>query len=161
MTKTTPILAIILSLLLLSVIVSAILFSNQLEQSTDVGDTPLNISIGEVDLTGYPNPLGGTLTDDPRHFPSYIIRGELIDEKVIITPTATMNATLYLSITGDQLTTRAWIWDGSWTELSFTTEGTTKTATVHSGEMVGTIEIPILIQFNSDGHKALEWWCEG
>ena len=160
MTKTTPILAIILSLLLLSVIVSAILFSNQLEQSTDVGDTPLNISIGEVDLTGYPNPLGGTLTDDPRHFPAYIIRGELIDEQVIITSTATTNATLYLSITGDQLTTRAWTWDGSWTELSFT-EGTTKTATVLTGQFTTTIEIPIIIQFNSDGHKILEWWCEG
>ena len=159
--KTPKILLFLLILVVASVVVSAIVFSNVVTQETDAGDTPLSISIGEIDLTGYPHPLGGTIVQDFRHFPSYTITGELIDEKLIITTTQTTNATLYLSITSTALDPRVWIWDGSWHELTFTTISGTATAVVFDGQFTTTKSIPIVLQFNENGHKSLMWWCEG
>jgi len=159
--KTPKILLIIVCVLLASIIVSAIVFSNVVTQETDVGDTPLNISIEEIDLVGYPHPLGGTITEDFRHFPDYVVIGELVDEKISITPTATCNATLYLTIESSNLDPRAWLWDGTWNELQFTTDSGTATAVVFDGQFIATKEIPIVLQFNEGGHKSLMWWCEG
>jgi len=147
--------------LIVTIVVSAMVFSNVLRQETDAGDTPLSISIEEIDLTGYPHPLGGTIVQDFRHFPPYTITGELIDEKLVVTTSATTNATLYLSITSTALDPRAWAWFGSWIELSFTTDSGTATAVVFDGQFIATKEIPIVLQFNEGGHKSLMWWCEG
>ena len=159
--KTPKILLFLLILVVASVVVSAIVFSNVVTQETDAGDTPLSISIGEIDLTGYPHPLGGTITQDLRHFPDYVVVGELVDEKISITPTATCNATLYLTIQSSNLDPRAWLWDGTWNELQFTIDSGTATATVFDGEFTTTKTIPIVLQFNEGGHKTLTWWCEG
>jgi len=164
MNKTPPILAgLIIIILIASVVVAGIIFSNSLTQETDVGDTPISISFGEVDLTGYPHPLGGTIVEDFRNFLSYIITGELVDEKLIISTVATINATLYLSITATPSESRVWMWDGNWNELTFILDGTTKTAEVFAGQFTegSANEIPVVIQFNEGGHKVLTWWCEG
>jgi len=159
--KTPKLLLIIAILVIAMAVVSAVVFSNVVTQETDTGDTPLSISIEEIDLTGYPHPLGGTITEDLRHFPSYTITGELIDEKLVISTSATTNATLYLSITSTSLDPRAWAWFGLWTELSFTIDSGTATAVVFDGTFTTTKTIPIILQFNENGHKSLMWWCEG
>jgi len=159
--KTPKILLILTCVLLASIIVSAVIFSNVVTQDTDAGDTPLSISIGEIDLMGYPHPLGGTITQDFRHFPDYVVVGELIDEEISITPTATCNATLYLTIQSPTLDPRAWFWDGTWNELQFTFDSGTATAMVFVGTFTTTKNIPIVLQFNEGGHKTLTWWCEG
>ena len=160
MKSPTPI-AIIACIIIISLIVSAVIFSNVVNQDTDTGDTPLSISIEEIDLVGYPHPLGGTITEDLRHFPSYTITGELIDEKLIVSTSATTNATLYLSITSTALDPRAWAWFGSWTELSFTIDSGTATTIVFDGQFTTTKTILMVLQFNENGHKSLMWWCEG
>ena len=159
--KTPTILTILLVVLIVAIVVSAMVFSNVLRQETDAGDTPLSISIEEINLVGYPHPLGGTIVQDFRHFPTYTITGELIDEKLIITTTQTTNATLFLSITSTALDPRAWAWFGSWNELQFTIDSGTATATVFDGQFTTMKSIPIVLQFNENGHKTLTWWCEG
>lgn len=161
MKKSGQLLAVVVMVTLVAgLVMGAIILSNMVEQETTVGETPLAIEIKEINLVGYPNPLGGEIVQDPRHFPNYVITGEMVDEELVITTIATVNATMYLAVETTETLPRAWMWDGiSWQELEFVAnQAVVIGATFEEGSP---LHLPVILQFSAHGHYVLTWWCEG
>lgn len=143
-------------LILCATLVSAaVIYSNVISKQTEVIETPVNLEFQDIDLTGYPHPLGGMVETDITNWTSPILQDQLIDIGVRMTSALNMTCHMNVNLTGNNTSTVAWIYlNDSWTQLQFVNGLATIPLTIPAG----TSTLPLIFAFGDSGTHGVMIW---